>query len=169
MDEWCPECSAVGMWGWGTDGSCFPMNILIMALQGAEDGTGASFQIPGDFGVLHFKDRSFFRVKVPLSSDYQPHFSFHNAQLPNQLFFFILTKPGLGNVPWDICKRFLLAKLPTDVLLIIVITLFQWCLQYRGFYLIFSHTECLYLDFLWNWKLWLEFLESSSGVYSLLL
>lgn len=57
---------------------------------------GQVFKLPGDFGVLHC---SFFRVEVPLSSDYQPHFSFHNAQLPNQLFFFFLTKPGLGNVP----------------------------------------------------------------------
>lgn len=51
------------------------------------------------------------------------------------------------------------------MLLIIAITLFQWCLQYRGSYLIFSCTRCLYLDLLCNWKLCVEFLESSSRVF----
>lgn len=115
------------------------------------------FKLPAAFGVLRVQDYSFFKGKAPLSSENQAHFSFHNAESPNPLCF--LTKPGLGNIPWDICQRFLLAKLPTDVLLISVITLFQWCLQCEGFYFIFSNVRCLY--FLWNWMLWLEFLESS--------
>ena len=73
-------------------------NMLMVALQRAEDWMWAIvFKLPGDFGVLHFKDYSFFGSKVPLSSENQAHFSFHNVQTPNQLCF--LTKPGLQNVP----------------------------------------------------------------------
>lgn len=54
--------------------------MLIMALQTAEDWMWAIvFKLPGDFGVLHCKDYSFFRGEVPLSSENQAHFSFHNA------------------------------------------------------------------------------------------
>lgn len=60
------------------------------------------FKLPGDFGVLHFKDCSFSRVKVPLSS-ISPISAFimHSFQISCYLFFFFifLTKPGLGNVP----------------------------------------------------------------------
>lgn len=67
-------------------------------------GHGQLFQLPGDFGMFHFKDCSFSRVEVPLSSDFQPHFSFHNAHLQNQLFFlffffFILNKAWLRKCP----------------------------------------------------------------------
>lgn len=46
-----PDCSAVGMWGGAQMGPIFPWpqewNMLIMALQGAEEGTWASFQTAG--------------------------------------------------------------------------------------------------------------------------
>jgi len=51
-----------------------------MALQRAEDFMQAVvFKLPGDLGVLNFKDNSFFGGKDPLSSKNQACSSFHNA------------------------------------------------------------------------------------------
>ena len=63
----------VSPWSW-------QWNTRIMALQRAEDFMQAVvFKLPGDLGVLNFKDNSFFGGKDPLSSKNQACSSFHNA------------------------------------------------------------------------------------------
>lgn len=56
MDEGWLECSAVGMWGWDTHGSHFPMATgvepsSLWLYREQTTGHGQVFKLPGDFAL----------------------------------------------------------------------------------------------------------------------